>query len=162
MAARHTALPLPALDDHSSDSSHAMDNEEKAAFNQVLRPDDSYTADGQYWADLPIGKRVSFVTKTDNAEVKKELSWIASMMATDPLSPVKYYFKNAVLPGAGLGLEGYVLFSIGNLTPLFQASFPGCWKKNKVCDANWVAASGYLEVIGILFGQILVGFLGDW
>jgi hypothetical protein len=56
----------------------------------------------------------------------------------------------------------YVLFSIGNVTPLFQSSFADCWKNHKTCDKNWISATGYLEVAGILIGQILVGFLGDW
>ena len=62
----------------------------------------------------------------------------------------------------------YVLFSIGNLTPLFAAAFPKCWGKKSsknpkiICDANWIAAVNYLEVIGIIVGQILVGFIGDW
>jgi len=55
-----------------------------------------------------------------------------------------------------------VLFSIGNLTPLFQAVWPTCWKSYKVCSENWVSAVTYLEVIGIIVGQVLVGILGDW
>ena len=31
---------------------------------------------------------------------------LTRMMARDPLSPVSYYFKNFVIPGAGLLLEG--------------------------------------------------------
>lgn len=83
-----------------------MDPHEKAAFDKLMRPADSYTANGQYWADLPIGQRVSFVASTDGAEARSEFSWLGNMFKTDPLSPVSYYFKNAVLPGAGLGLEG--------------------------------------------------------
>src|SRR6201996_1438084 len=67
-----------------------------------------------------------------------------------------------VLPGAGLGLEGYVLFSIGNIKPLFQAAFPDCWKKAKICDQTWINAVDYLEICGIIVGQILVGVIGDW
>jgi hypothetical protein len=55
-----------------------------------------------------------------------------------------------------------VLFSIGNLTPLFQAAWPTCWKTFKVCNANWIAAVTYLEIVGIIVGQVLVGILGDW
>lgn len=55
-----------------------------------------------------------------------------------------------------------MLFSIGNVKPLFQSSFPDCWKHHKTCNANWLAAVTYLEVIGIFVGQILVGILGDW
>ena len=57
----------------------------------------------------------------------------------------------------------YVLFSIGNLTPLFQAAFRSCWHKpSKICNDNWISAVDYLEIIGIICGQVLVGILGDW
>lgn len=55
----------------------------------------------------------------------------------------------------------YVLFSIGNLTPLFQAVWPACWKKETVCDTQWINAVTYLEIVGIIVGQMLVGYLGD-
>lgn len=76
-------------------------------FDYLLHPDDMYTPEGVYWADLSIGKRIKFVNKVDNAEVKKEFGSFWRMFKNDPLSPVSWYFKNAVLPGAGLGLEGY-------------------------------------------------------
>jgi hypothetical protein len=40
--------------------------------------------------------------------------------------------------------------------------WPQCWKTHKVCAANWVYAVDYLEIIGIICGQIIVGFEGDW
>ncbi|PSS25175.1 hypothetical protein M430DRAFT_96152 [Amorphotheca resinae ATCC 22711] len=148
-------------DDHASyPYAHNPDNE-KAIFAYLLHPDDSYTPEGVYWADLPIHKRIAFVAKTDNQEALKELRSIGSMMKKDPLSPIGWYLRNAVLPGAGLGLESYVLFSIGNLTPLFQAAWPACWKSFKVCNEQWVNAVTYLEVVGIIVGQILVGIIGD-
>ena len=55
-----------------------------------------------------------------------------------------------------------MLFSIGNLTPLFKAGFPLCWDKKTVCNKTWLAAVEYLEICGIIVGQILVGILGDW
>ena len=58
--------------------------------------------------------------------------------------------------------SSYVLFSIGNLKPLFSAGFPACWKTNAICDKTWIAAVEYLEICGIIVGQILVGVLGDW
>ena len=61
-----------------------------------------------------------------------------------------------------LAVHSYVLFSIGNVTPLFQASFKSCWKTHKICNHNWIAAVNYLETAGILIGQLLVGVLGDW
>lgn len=95
-------------DDHAHfPHSHNPENE-NAIFSYLLHPDDSYTAEGKYWADLPILKQVSFINHVNNQEAKKELKQIGAMTKKDPLSPVSWYFKNAVLPGAGLGLEGYV------------------------------------------------------
>ncbi|KAB8267340.1 major facilitator superfamily domain-containing protein [Aspergillus minisclerotigenes] len=139
-----------------------MDHHEKGAFDALIRPDDSYTPEGTYWADLPLLKKVKFVSSYDAKEAKRELGGIWEMMKQDPLSPVSYYFKNMVLPGAGLGLEGYVLFSIGNVKPLFQAAFKSCWKDHEICNAQWLNAIDYLEIIGIIVGQILVGIIGDW
>ena len=56
----------------------------------------------------------------------------------------------------------YVLFSIGNIKPLFQAIFKNCWSTYKECNKTWVAAVDYMEIVGIIIGQVLVGILGDW
>lgn len=85
-----------------------MSDKESSAFRSVLLPDDSYNEDGIYWADLPLMKRIGFINKVNNEETKKELKSIGGMIKADPLSPVSYYFRNMVIPGAGLLLEGYV------------------------------------------------------
>ncbi|KAJ5133409.1 hypothetical protein N7526_004774 [Penicillium atrosanguineum] len=139
-----------------------MDINEKGAFDSLIRPEDSYNPKGVYWADLPIGQKIKFVSSYDAGEAKRELGTIWSMMKEDPLSPVSYYFRNMVLPGAGLGLEGYVLFSIGNIKPLFEKTLPSCWDTHEICDEQWTNAVDYLEIIGIICGQILVGVIGDW
>lgn len=64
-------------------------------------------------------------------------------------------------------MASWVLFSIGNVTPLLQAAFPTCWaataaKPSHVCNYLWLDALTYLEVVGIICGQILVGVIGDW
>ncbi|PGH20069.1 hypothetical protein AJ80_03719 [Polytolypa hystricis UAMH7299] len=139
-----------------------MNLSEKEAFDSLIRPDDSYTPDGVYWADLPLLKKIKFVCKYDAHEARRELGDIWAMFKEDPLSPVSYYFRNMVLPGAGLGLEGYVLFSIGNIKPLFANAFPACWETNEICNPTWIASVEYLEICGIIVGQILVGIVGDW
>ncbi|KAK9388461.1 major facilitator superfamily domain-containing protein [Lipomyces mesembrius] len=150
------------VDDFETSDGAALDaKDEKAIFSYLLHPDDSYDENGTYWADMKFGQKVSFITKVDNAETKRELGNLWTMFKEDPLSPISWYFKECVLPGAGLGLEGYVLFSIGNVTPLFQKVWPTCWKSGKVCNNTWIAATTYLEVCGIIVGQILVGLLGD-
>lgn len=134
------------------------EEQEREIFKYITHPDDSFDENGIYWADLPLGKRISFVNKVNNAEALSELKATWALFKRDPLGPVGWYFRNAVLPGAGLGLEGYVLFSIGNLSPLFSAAWPQCWgSKATECNKNWVAAVTYLEVVGIMFGQVTVG-----
>lgn len=52
--------------------------------------------------------------------------------------------------------------SIGNISSLFQSVWPECWKTHEVCEANWVAGVSYIQILGIICGQIGVGFEGDW
>ncbi|KAI9825257.1 MAG: hypothetical protein M1832_001291 [Thelocarpon impressellum] len=153
---------LKASDDGSDSDRVHEQHAQKAIFDPLLLPDDSYNEDGVYWADLPLWKRFTFVNRINNAEALRELRHIGGMVKNDPLSPISAYFREYVIPGAGLGLEGYVLFSIGNLKPLFQKAFPLCWKSHKICSQTWIAAVEYLEICGIIVGQLLVGILGDW
>jgi len=139
-----------------------MNPNESDVFRQLLLPDDSYDADGTYWADMKLARRFQFVSKVDNAEAARELKVIGSMIKADPLSPVGWYMRNAVIPGMGLLLEGYVLFSVGNVKPLLALAFPNCWGSFKVCDKTWTQSLDYLEILGIIVGQILVGIIGDW
>lgn len=83
-----------------------MKANESEVFRSLLLPDDSYDEKGTYWADMKIGQRLKFVNKVDSAEAKSELQSIGRMMKADPLSPVGYYFRNMVIPGMGLLLEG--------------------------------------------------------
>lgn len=147
---------LDGITDEHDNLAGSTDHERRI-FSHVTRPDDSYTPEGVYWADLPLYKRLKFVSSVDAQAAKEELATIGGMMKKDPLSPVGWYFRNAVIPGAGLGLEGYVLFSIGNLEPLFSKVWPECWEDNTVCSKNWIAAVTYLEIIGIMVGQVGVG-----
>ncbi|KAF2013238.1 putative MFS phosphate transporter [Aaosphaeria arxii CBS 175.79] len=153
---------MPGHHAHPMDIRHDMSANEASVFHSILHPDDIYDENGTYWADLPVGKRLKFVTSVDAQEAKDEAKSIWVMFKNDPLSPVGYYLKNMVVPGAGLLLEGYVLFSIGNIRPLLQAAFPSCWKTHETCDETWTQAIDYLEIVGIIVGQILVGVIGDW
>ena len=83
-----------------------MNQNERAIFDYLIKPDDMYTENGVYWADLPLSQQIRFSLASDAKEASKELSSIGQMMKKDPLSPIGWYFRNAVIPGAGLGLEG--------------------------------------------------------
>ncbi|WVR04159.1 hypothetical protein IAU60_001158 [Kwoniella sp. DSM 27419] len=126
-----------------------------------LAPEDSFH-NGVYWADLPGKERRAWINAQQNTEAKRELKHIGGMFKKDPLSPVTAYFSRYVMGGFGLFTEGYTLFSIGNLGALYKAVWPACWSTHKVCDKNWVAAVDYLQIVGIIVGQIAVGIEGDW
>jgi len=74
----------------------------------VLYPDDSYTPDAIYWADLPLRQKVSFVLNVDKKEVAKEWAATKALFKRSKIGPAAWYFHNGILPGAGLGLEGFV------------------------------------------------------
>lgn len=59
-------------------------------------------------------------------------------------------------------IAGYVLFSISNVKTLFAKVWPTCWSTYKVCNKTWTQATDYLQVCGIILGQITVGVEGDW
>lgn len=143
-------------------ASEAYNSSSNAALDDILYPADSYTSDRVYWADLPWAQKSAWANKQSNAEARRELGVIGSMFKQDPLSPIRSYFSNYVITGLGLFVEGYVLFSVGNIKPLLQAVWPACWKTHTECDVNSVAAVDYLQIIGIIVGQILVGIEGDW
>ncbi|BGP02553.1 hypothetical protein NBRC10513v2_006203 [Rhodotorula toruloides] len=135
---------------------------EEELLREALFPSDSYTADGRYWADLPSGEKWSFASGQFSRETRRDFSYVWNMFKKDPVQPFRAYFNKYVLTGMGLFVEGYVLFSIGNLKSLFQSAWPACWKTHAVCNKNWTSAVSYLEIVGILMGQSIVGFEGDW
>lgn len=87
------------------DPIHTMTDNEREIFDYLIKPDDMYQ-DGVYYKDLPLMQRVRFVLREDAKETRREAGSVWAMFKRDPLSPVGYYFRNMVIPGAGLGLEG--------------------------------------------------------
>ena len=98
MGGQHVATATATLED--------MSNNESAVFRSLLLPDDSYDENGTYWADMKLGQKIKFISQVENAEAASELKSIGRMIKADPLSPVGYYFRNMVIPGMGLLLEG--------------------------------------------------------
>ena len=89
-----------------------MTENERQIFDYLIKPDDMYNEAGVYFHDLPIMQKIKFVVSGDARESRRELSNIWAMTKRDPLSPVMYYIRNMVIPGAGLGLEGWVQRSL--------------------------------------------------
>lgn len=130
--------------------------------DHIIFPEDSYLGK-VYWADLPRAQRWKWINNQQNTEARRECALLWATFKRDPLEPIRAYFRTYVVNGLGLFVEGYVLFSIGNLSPLFAAVWPQCWgSKPTECDLTWVQSVTYLEIVGIILGQIIVGVLGDY
>ena len=82
------------------------------ALYHELFPQDSWTPEGVYWADLKGRERTRFINQAQGAEFSKEWKGIIADFKSDPLLPFANYWRIYVLPGMGLFTEGYVLFSI--------------------------------------------------
>lgn len=80
--------PNPTGEHVATQDIGVMNPNERDIFNHLILPEDSYNSEGTYWADMPLGKRFAFVSKTDSAEARKELGQIGRMMKKDPLSPI--------------------------------------------------------------------------
>ena len=103
---------------------HEMTTVEKGIFDFLLRPSDSYDANGKYWGDMGLLERTRFVWEVDKTEFKNERNEFWSMFKGTSrkwkgvLAPIGwllggwellgYYFYHCVVPGMGLLLEGYV------------------------------------------------------
>lgn len=71
------------------------------------------------------------------------------------------YLASFVIPGMGMFCEAYFVFSVGNLKPLWEVEYPGCWKAHTECSVNLSNSISYTQVSGIIFGQLSLGFLAD-
>ena len=55
------------------------------------------------------------------------------------------------------------LMIIREIKLIMTIAYGSCWGSTpKICNETWVQATAYLEVIGIIIGQVLVGIIGDW
>jgi len=107
-------LPPPTLETShlSQDDPSVTSLSEKSELDilsHVLYPDDSYTPDFVYWADLPLKQKVRFVLNVDKTEIAKEWAATKALFKRSKFGPLAWYFNNGILPGAGLGLEGLVI-----------------------------------------------------
>lgn len=133
----------------------------RSLLREELYPNDAYH-NGVYWADLPGRQRTTWIVRQYNQEATRQFGVAWAPFWHDPLQPFFHYFHNYVVTGLGYFTEGYVLFSVGNILILFEAVWGSCFKTYKTCNKTWVESINYLELVGIIFRQILVGIIGDW
>lgn len=89
----------------SGNSTTAASSTNEHLLKESLFPEDSYTSDGVYWADLPRKERLAFINRQQNAEAKREFRWVLDMFKQDPMEPFRRYFRKYVMTGMGLFVE---------------------------------------------------------
>ena len=67
-------------------------------------------------------------------EASREIASVWNTFRRDPLQPARDYWRNYIMTGIGLFIEGYVIFSISNNTVLFQHTYYDCWKSFTACN----------------------------
>ncbi|KAK9842394.1 hypothetical protein WJX84_005508, partial [Apatococcus fuscideae] len=65
------------------------------------------------------------------------------------------------IPGMGMFCEAYFIFSIGNVKQIITAEYPLCFSKYVTCDVTTTQVPDYMQIIGIVFGMITMGYIGD-
>ncbi|GAQ81563.1 phosphate transporter [Klebsormidium nitens] len=75
--------------------------------------------------------------------------------SSNPLVAFVQWVLSFVVPGLGMFSEAYFIFSIGNVTSIFQKEYPKCWgtKSHPLCSSRLVA--------GIMAGMVFIGFFAD-
>eukprot|EP01138_Halocafeteria_seosinensis_P001688 gb/GECG01001730.1/.p1 GENE.gb/GECG01001730.1/~~gb/GECG01001730.1/.p1 ORF type:complete len:599 (+),score=85.86 gb/GECG01001730.1/:1-1797(+) len=66
--------------------------------------------------------------------------------------------------GGGMFCESYFLFSVGNIKGIFEKAYPHCWgdhSEHSTCPESLRASITYTEIVGVIFGMLVVGALGD-
>ena len=57
--------------------------------------------------------------------------------------------------------QAYFVFSVGNIKQIFPYEYPSCWKTYATCSKTMTQAPDYMQIVGIIFGMITLGYLGD-
>jgi MFS family permease len=145
---------------HKSHSHESDLEEHKHLLNNALYPADAFSGTS-YWADLPASEQLLWVKNKARKEARREYAAVKQLAKAGILRPFWEYCRTYAFPGAGFFVEGYVLFSVGNIMPLFKAVWPQCFDETIVCSEQSIKAIKYMEIVGILCGQLVVGYLGD-
>jgi len=133
----------------------------ESLLHATLYPDDVYKGT-TYWADLPAKEQSTWIRHQIRAVTQRELARVWQMFKVSPLEPLKSYLRSYAVSGVGFFVEGYVLFSVGNIMPLFKSLWPECWENHVVCDGQVIKAIKYLEILGVSFlAKTICGHFAD-
>jgi MFS family permease len=69
---------------------------------------------------------------------------------------IRQWLVHSAWPGMGLFGESYILFSIGTLTPLWEAIYPECFNYTS-CRPRLLYSLTYSVVAGVIIGMVVIG-----
>lgn len=53
---------------------------------------------------------------------------VAEQKATNPAMQLIKWISSFAVPGIGMFMEAYFIFSVGNIKPIWAEQYPSCWK----------------------------------
>ncbi|KAI7844838.1 hypothetical protein COHA_001492 [Chlorella ohadii] len=81
----------------------------------------------------------------------------------NPVVRALRWWRSWALPGAGMFIEAWMIFAIGNIKPLLAIDMPNCFGHQQPysCDQTASDSVTYVEVSGIIVGMLALGFFAD-
>lgn len=114
-----------------------------------------------------ISQAVENAVQAEKEQAKLKHPDNASLASGDTSAiPPLPFWKELLLAGrtgAGMFVESYWIFAIGNIGTVWGYLYPSCYSGggNDGCDEQTVVAVPYVEIAGIITGMLLFGALAD-
>lgn len=136
-----------------------MPNDPASLLHESLYPEDAYH--GQtYWVDLPSKEQAKWVSEQKSEEAARKFGPVWQNFKTDPLKPFSLYFRNYAVTVYASSPKG-TLCSLLEIASQCMRRFGPRITKNTTFVIRYGSKSiDCLEIVGILLGQIIVGFIG--
>lgn len=100
--------------------------------------------------------------KLNHPETSSIASGDSSAQTTPPL-PMWKELMLAGKTGAGMFVESYWIFAVGNIGSIWKYLYPSCFHATPGdgCDDQTVVAVPYVEIAGIIAGMLIFGAMAD-
>ena len=105
------------------------------------------------------------IQHAEQEELEERLPDGGLRVVNDQTVPSKIPFWKELLlagrTGAGMFVESYFIFAIGNITPIWNYLYPACNNKQHPACVQEIAAVPFVEIAGIITGMIGFGWFAD-
>lgn len=113
-----------------------------------------------------IATAVEEVVQAEKAQYRKEHPEAGSLTdASSSIIPSLPFVNELLLAGrtgAGMFVESYFIFAVGNIGAIWKLLYPTCYASTTTnCNPQSVVAVPYVEIAGIILGMLFFGQLAD-